>query len=63
MRNEKEEIMENARKKAEAIDWLIYDLENYEILYTSLIKNPELISALNAAKTIFILISEGIWEL
>lgn len=63
MRNEKEEIMENARKESEAIDWLIYELENYEILDTRLVKYPELINALKAAKGIFYLISTGILEL
>lgn len=63
MKNEKEEIMENARKQSEAIDWLIYELENYEILDTRLVKYPELINALKAASGIFYLISAGIVEL
>lgn len=63
MRNEKEEIMENARKSSEAIDWLVYELENYELLDTRLVNYPELIDALKAASGIFYLISTGIVEL
>lgn len=63
MRNEKEEIMENARKSAEAIDWLLYELENYKLLDTILENYPELIDALTAASGIFYLISAGILEL
>lgn len=63
MRNEKEEIMENARKSSEAIDWLLYELENYKLLDTILENYPELIDALTAASGIFYLISAGILEL